>query len=138
MTEQKRKRLYWLFKIASVLISCGLPIWAICEKFPLWTKTHGAERSIGVGVILIAIVLIIIFRKTVFSFIADRLNLKYAPPIVIWLVMLVVSYILVYIGEVMRDMTTVFWMGLLGCAIGTLLTYISERFSTKVTSDERT
>lgn len=131
MTERKRKFLYWFFKVLSVLVSCTLPIWAICEKFPLWTETHGTERSIGVGVILIAIVLLIIFRKTVFDFIRDRLDLKHAPPLVVWLVMLVVSYILVFLGEFMRDMTTVFWMGFIGCVVGTFLTYLSERFKAK-------
>ena len=138
MTERKRKILYWVFKIASVLVSCALPIWAICERFPLWAELHGTNRTVGVGIILIAFVLLVIFRKTVFSFITDKLNLKHAPPLVVWLVMLIVSYILVYLGEVMRDMTIVFWMGFIGCAIGTFLTYLSERFKKEVTSDERT
>lgn len=128
MTERKRKSLYWLFKALSVLISCAFPIWAICEKFPLWADLHGADRTVGIGIILIAIVLLIIFRKTVFDFIKDHLDLKHAPPITVWLVMLVVSYVLIYIGDVMRDMTTVLWMGFIGCAIGAFLTYISERF----------
>lgn len=137
MTERKRKILFWLFKCAGILISCALPIWAICEKFPLWTVEHGTGRSIGVGAILIGMVLLIIFRKTVFDFIKDHLNLKHAPPLAIWLVMLLISYILVYLGEVMKDMTTVFWMGFIGCAIGTVLTYISDRFKKKaVTPDE--
>lgn len=135
MTEKKRKTLYWVFKLFGILVSCAFPIWAICEKFPLWTETHGTSHSVGVGVILILIVLLVIFRRTVFNFIRDKLNLKYAPPIVVWLVMLIVSYIMIYIGNVMRDMTTVLWMGLIGCGIGTVLTYISERFK-KVSEDE--
>lgn len=131
MTERKRKALFWLFKCAGIIISCALPIWAICEKFPLWAEDHGTGRSIGVGIILIGFVLLIIFRKTVFDFVNDHFNLQHAPPLMIWLVLLVVSYILIYIGEVMQDMTTVFWMGFIGCAIGTFLTYISERFNTK-------
>ena len=131
MTEQKRKTLYWLFKVLSVIVSCALPIWAICEKFPLWAEDHGTGHSVGVGIILIAIVLIIIFRKTVFDFVKDHFDLKHAPPLAVWLVMLVISYILVYLGEVMRDMTTVFWMGFIGCCIGTFLTFISERFKAK-------
>lgn len=137
MTERKRKVLYWFFKVLSILASCVLPIWAICEKFPLWTEAHGATRSVGVGIILIAIVLLIIFRKTVFDFIRERLDLKHAPPLIVWLVMLVISYILVFLGEFMRDMTTVFWMGFIGCVVGTFLTYLSERFKAKeVKADE--
>lgn len=131
MTERKRKALFWLFKCAGIIISCALPIWAICEKFPLWAEDHGTGRSVGVGIILIGFVLLIIFRKTVFDFVNDHFNLQHAPPLMIWLVLLVVSYILIYIGEVMEDMTTVFWMGFIGCAIGTFFTYISERFNTK-------
>ena len=131
MTEKKRKTLYWLFKVASVLVSCALPIWAICEKFPLWADDHGTEHTVGVGIILISIVLVVVFRKTVFDFIRDHLDLKHAPPLTIWLVMLVVSYILIYIGTFMQDITTVLWMGFVGCVIGTVLTYISERFGDK-------
>jgi hypothetical protein len=137
MTDRKSKVLFWVFKIAGIVVSCALPIWAICERFPLWTEEHGAGRSIGVGMILIAFVLLIIFRKTIFAFIQDKFKLEHAPPLVIWLVMLIISYILVYLGEVMRDMTTVFWMGFIGCAIGTFLTYLSERCGAKeVKSDE--
>lgn len=131
MTEKKRKTLFWVFKLAGILVSCALPIWAICERFPIWTEAHGAGRSAGVGIILIAIVLLIIFRKTVFGFIKDHLDLKHAPPISVWFVMLICSYVFVYLGEVMRDMTSVFWMGLIGCACGTFLTYLSERFNSR-------
>lgn len=132
MTEKKRKRLYWLFKLLGILISCALPIWAICEKFPIWTEKHDAGYSIGVGAILILIVLLVVFRRTIFDYIREKINLRHAPPLAVWLVMLVISYIMVYLGHVMEDMTTVFWMGLIGCAIGTLLTYIAEsRFGEK-------
>ena len=116
MTEKKRNILYWVFKIFGILISCAFPIWAICEKFPLWTVEHGTTHSVGVGIVLILIVLLIIFRRTVFNFIKDKLNLQYAPPLAVWLVLLIVSYIIIYIGNFMRDMTTVLWMGFIGCA----------------------
>lgn len=132
MTEKKRKRLYWLFKLLGILISCALPIWAICEKFPIWTEKHDAGYSIGVGAILILIVLLVVFRRTIFDYIREKINLRHAPPLAVWLVMLIISYVLVYLGHVMEDMTTVFWMGLIGCAIGTFLTYIAEsRFGEK-------
>lgn len=137
MTERKRKILFWLFKIAGIVVSCALPIWAICEKFPIWQESHGTGHSISMGVILIIIVLVIVFRRTVFNFIKDHFDLRHAPPLTVWLVMLAFSYILVYIGEVARDMTTVFWMGFVGCCIGTFLTYLSERIKKKeVTSNE--
>ena len=124
--ETKRKTLYWVFKILSVIISCALPIWAICEKFPIWSEAHGATRTAGVGIILILIVLLVIFRKTVFEFIKEKLKLHHAPPITVWIVLLVIAYILTFINKFIQDLTAVFWMGLIGCLIGTLLTFIAE------------
>jgi hypothetical protein len=103
-------------------------MWAVFEKFPIWTMNHGSGRSMGVGAILILIVLAIVFRKTVFSFLLDKLNLKHAPPIFVWLVMLIVSYILIFINNFLRDLVTVLWMGVIGCAIGTVLTFIGENY----------
>jgi hypothetical protein len=126
MSEKKTKTIYWGLKILSIVISCAFPIFAICEKFPIWTITHGAGRTVGAGGILILIVVVVIFRKSVFNFMRDRMKLQHAPPLVIWLVMIIVGYVLMYINKFIQDMTTIFWMGLIGCAIGTLTTYIAE------------
>ena len=126
MTEKKRKRLYWLFKIMGVVVSCTLPIWAIVEKYPIWNVTYGKAQSIGVGGILALFVILIIFRRSVFNFMRDRLKLKHAPPLAVWIVMLILAYSLLYINRFIYDMTIVFWMGFVGCAIGTLLTFIAE------------
>lgn len=126
MSEKKRKSLYWLFKILSVVIACALPIWAIAEKFPIWTTAYGKTHSIGVGGVLILIVLLIIFRKSVFDFLRDKLKITHAPPLAVWLLLIVISYVLVFIGQFMYDMVIIFWMGFVGCAVGTLLTYIAE------------
>ena len=126
MSEKKRKINYWVFKVLSVIVSCGLPIYAVWEHFPIWTVSHGQARSLGVGGIICLIVLVIIFRKAVFNFLRDKAKLNHAPPIVGWIVMLIISYILMYISNFIQDLTTVFWMGLVGCAIGTMLTYIAE------------
>lgn len=137
MTEKKHKILYWVFKILGVLVSCALPIWAICERFPVWTEQHGTTHSVGVGLVLIIMVIAIIFRRTVFAFIKDKLNLKHAPPLAVWLILLCISYTFIFLGNVMRDITTVLWMGFVGCAIGTFLTYLSDRFAKKeVNSNE--
>ena len=129
MTERKRKTLYWGLKILGILVSCMLPIFAICEKFPIWTETHGATHSAGVGAVLIAIVLLVVFRRTVFQFIRDKLDLTHAPSIMVWPALLVVAYVMIYIGNFMEDMTTVLWMGFIGSVIGTILTYLSNRYA---------
>ena len=129
MEATKRKRLYWLFKILSVLVSIALPIWAIVDKFPLISVKEGAGKTIGFGVILILIVVLIVFRKTVFEFIAEKLDIKHAPPLIIWLVLIVISYVLLYLGNLMHEMSIVFWMGFIGCAIGNVLTYVSQKFA---------
>lgn len=131
MKERKINKAYWLLKIAAVLISCALPIWAICEKFPMWKEVHGGSHSVGVGAVMTAIVLLIIFRKTVFSYLKEKV--KHAPPLTVWLVLLALSYLMVYLGSVMQDMVKVLWMGFIGCLIGTFLTYLAER---KRESDE--
>ena len=128
LTDKKRNKLYWLFKVGGVLISCLLPVWAICEKFPIWKTVHGMGRSVGVGAILILIVIAIVFRKSVFNFFSERLKLNHAPPIMVWLILLIVSYLLIYLGRFLMDLNTVLWMGLIGCAIGTLLTFIAENY----------
>ena len=128
MTEKQRKTKYWIFKISSILISCGLPIYAICEHLPVWTESHGTARSVGAGGIICLIVIAIIFRKSVFEFIKDKMKLEHAPPMAVWLALIIVSYILIYINRFLHDLNTVFWMGLVGCAIGTGLTYIAENW----------
>lgn len=126
MPEKKRKIKYWACKILSVLVSCSLPMYAICEHFPMWTESHGTARSIGVGGIIGLIVVLIIFRKAVFGYIKEKMKLESAPPLMVWLVLIAISYVLLYINQFIRDLTVVFWMGLVGCAIGTGLTYIAE------------
>ena len=138
MTEKKRKTLYWIFKLEALLASCLLPIWSIVERYPIWTEKHGVGKSIGAGGILIFIVLIVVFRRTIFDFLRDRFHLKHAPPLSIWLSLIAISYVLAYIGKFLYDMTFVFWMGFIGCAIGTFLTFIAEnRFGKDIDTNGR-
>ena len=130
-TDKNRNKIYWLFKWGGVLISCLLPVWAICEKFPIWKTLHGVGHSVGVGAILILIVVAMVFKKSVFRFFEERLKLKHAPPLFVWIVGLIICYVLIFISNFLRDLTTVFWMGLIGCAIGTLMTFIGENFFVK-------
>lgn len=127
MTERKRKVIYWVLKISSVIISCLLPIFAVCEHFPIWTESYGTAKSIGAGGIISLIVLVVVFRKSVFNFIKEKLKVTHTPPVVVWLLLLIASYILMYINRFLNDLTIVFWMGLVGCAIGTVMTLIAEK-----------
>lgn len=134
--EKKRKSLYVTLKVASILISCFFPILAVVEKFPVWVNDHGQGKSIGVGAIIIMVAVTIIFRKSVFGYLSDKFKLKHAPPLFIWMALLVVSYILIFINTFVKDLTVVLWMGVLGCAIGTALTYVAENhFGNKENSD---
>ena len=126
MSERKRNSLYWLFKCLGVAVACALPGWAIWERYPLWKVTHGTSSSIGAGGILILIVVFIVFKKSIFNFFRDRLKLQHAPPLAVWVVMLIMSYVLLFISRFLYDMVNIFWMGFIGCAIGTLLTFIAE------------
>ena len=132
MVSRKRKFVYWVLKFWSVVISCAFPIWAIYERYPLWVTEHGTSHSIGAGGILVFAVLLIVCRRPVFKFMRDRLKLRYAPPLVVWLVLILISYGLLYLSKFLYDMTNVFWMGFIGCAIGTVLTFIAENFIRKV------
>lgn len=137
MSEKaKRKIRYWLIKIWSIIVACGLPIYAVCEHFPLWVESHGATRSAGAGLIIILIVIAVVFRKAVFEFLIEKMNLRHAPPLMIWLVMLILSYILLYINQFIPDLTTVFWFGLVGCALGNVLTFIAETLFGKRREDD--
>lgn len=126
MKEKNRKTFYWLFKSLSVFISCAFPVWAIYEKFPMWNIHYGTTRTIGVGGVLAVMVVLIIFRKAVFAYIRDKLNITHAPPLAVWLVLMVISYALIFVGDFLKDVTIILWMGLIGCAIGTFLTFIAE------------
>ena len=126
MTEKKRKIGYGSFKAASILISCLLPIYAVCEHFPLWIAKEGAPRAIGSGLIISLIVVAMVFRKAVFGILKKNAKLENAPPLFVWLILIIVTYILVYISNFLSDLTIVLWMGLIGCGIGNVFTYIAE------------
>lgn len=132
MTQaQKNKLFFWLFKVISIIISCVLPIWSICERFPLWVETHGAGRSIGSGMLMIAIVVCAVLHKTIFNFFTQKLKIKHAPPILVWVILLICSYALLLFARFLQDLNTILWMGLLGCALGNLLTLIGNCFITE-------
>lgn len=127
-TETKRKLWYTVLKVASIIVSILLPAWAVFEKFPVWTEQYGSGRSFGVGAIILLVVVVVVFRKSVFDYLKDKFKLQHAPPIAVWFGILIAAYILIFIGNFLRDLVVVLWMGVLGCAIGTFLTFICENY----------
>ena len=103
----------------------------------MWTETHGAGRSIGAGGIIGLAVLLIVFRKSVFEFAKDKLKIKHSPPMVIWLVMILFSYTLMFLNKFLYDITTVFWMGFIGCTIGAAITFVAEHFFGKKEEEKK-
>lgn len=126
MTEKKRKLWHWIFKVASIVTSCVFPLYAVYEHFPYWQYEHGAARSLGSGLIISAMILVVIFRKTVFAYLGEKFKGKNAPPVAIWIGLLIATYILIYINSFLLDLTNVLWMGLIGCVIGNGLNYIAD------------
>ena len=122
----KNKIFYGLFKWGGVGISAALPLWVALNKFPLWVETHGVGRSLGTGGIIGVIIVLVIFRDTVIGYLKEKLKLGHAPKITRWVVALIITYVLLYIGKFLYDLSLVLWMGLLGSVIGTLLTFAGE------------
>lgn len=137
MSEKKRKFWRYSFKGTSFLIACGAPLYAIYEHFPLWIENQGSTHSLGSGTIIAAIVLLVIFRSTVFSWLKEKLAGKHAPPITIWIILLVVCYTLIYINKFLIDLTSILWMGLIGCVIGNAFNYIADHKFAEVKEDDR-
>lgn len=130
--SRKRKFFYWSFKFWSVVISCAFPIWAIYERYPIWVTEHGTSHSIGTGGILVFAMVLFICRKPVFAFVRDRFKLKYAPPLLGLIILLVVCYMLLYISTFLLDIIDILKMSIIGCSIGVVLTFIAENFIRKV------
>lgn len=123
---KKRKMWHGIFKASSVVTSCAFPLYSVYEHFPYWQYEYGATRSLGSGMIISAIILLVIFRKTVFSYLSEKFKGKNAPPIAIWIGLLIATYILIYINTFLIDLTSVLWMGLVGCALGNSLNWIAD------------
>ena len=136
MSEKNRKIWYGAFKVMSILVSCLCPIYAVYEHFPFWIAKTGTPRAVGSGLIISLIVIALVFRKTVFDYIKKKAKLENAPPLLVWLVLIIITYVLEYISVFLSDLSVVLWRGFVGCLIGSGLTYIAEsRFGKKEETD---
>ena len=124
----KTKIYYWLLKGGGIGISALLPLWVVFDKFPVWVENHGAGKTIGAGGLIGAIIVLVIFRKTVIGYLKEKFNVNHTPPILIWIVCLAITYGLIFLIKFLYDLSLVLWMGLLGSVIGTMLTFTGEIF----------
>lgn len=128
MKKPTPKTLYWLCKVLSFIVSVGLPVWVVINKFPLWVATHGVTRSVGAGGIIIAIIVAVALRDQVFGYMKQRFKIGHAPKITGWVVGLIIVYSLMFIVKFLYDISQVLWMGFIGSIVGTLLTLSGEIF----------
>lgn len=110
-----------ILRFAAFTVSAGLPVGAIIDKFPLWSKSEGVSVSIGSGAILIAVVAAITFRKVIFAWIKDKLGLNACPPVVFWGIGFIALLGLGKITTIINDLTTVCIAGLVGSGLGYFL-----------------
>lgn len=124
----KNNIFYWVFKGSGIGISAALPLWVVCDKFPLWVENHGVGKSLGTGGILGIIIMLVIFRDTVIGYIKEKFKIGHAPKLTWWIVGLVIIYSLLYIVKFLSDLALVMWMGLFGSIVGAMLTFAGEIF----------
>jgi hypothetical protein len=129
--SKKDKILYWALRLLGIFISGCLPISAVIEHFPLWIEHKGAGRTIWVGTLLILIIVAVIFRKTVINYIRERFKTRTYPPVMGWVAMLCIAYVLRFINDFIMDMTSIFWMGLIGGLLGSLCLWFADRIKKK-------
>ena len=125
MTEKSKRIWYISLQIASFLISAGVPIVVIWQKFPNWVKCVPMYKQIGYGAVLAVLVLIGTFHKTVFRTIREKLGITSVPPVIGWAVAWGIFEFLTRAVKFLVDMRVVCFAGLIGCAIGMACSAIS-------------
>lgn len=127
MKQKTKRRIKLLsFKSAGVVASVALPAWAILEKFPIWKVETGTAKTLGIGGIMIAIVALVTFKRSILNYIKEKTGMKTAPPLAIWAVLLIASFALTAVANILADMRVIFIAGLAGSGIGTVLNFIGE------------
>ena len=129
--KTKRRIKLVSFRAAGASVAIGLPAWAILAKFPVWRTETGTLGMLGMGGIMIAVVALVTFKRTVLDFIKEKTGMKTSPPLAVWGVLLIASFILSAFAELLSDMRGIFIAGLVGSGVGTVLNIIGDRLSEK-------
>lgn len=129
--SKKDKFFYWFWRLSGIITACLCPIYAVIEHFPIWLERNGTGRTLGVGAILILIILAVVFRKTVINYFREKFKTHTFPPVMGWIVLLCIAYVLQFINAFIIDMTAVFWAGLVGGLIGSFFMWLADRIKRK-------
>lgn len=60
--------------ILSYIVGIGVPVWAVLEKFPIWAREYSPAKSAGIGLLLIACIVVAVGRKVIVPAIAKWLG----------------------------------------------------------------
>lgn len=60
--------------ILSYVVGIGVPVWAVMEKFPVWSREYSPAKSAGIGLLLIACIVVAVGRKVIVPAIAKWLG----------------------------------------------------------------
>lgn len=129
---KRTKVKYWICVVLSFLFSAIPPVVAVAQKFPIWEKTVSPAYTVGVGLVMAAIVLLICFRKTIIPVVRDKLGIKSIPPVFIWVAGLALAVFFEKINTFMTDVKVVIFAGMIGSAIGWAFSFASAYYDKKV------
>ena len=134
---------YWILQIAAFLIAVIPPVWAVCEKLPIWKARYGTAQTFGFGLVILLVVLLVVFRKTLLLLVkgwidvlVDRIKEKtgivHIPPmlslVLTWASALLVVIALIPVVSglyvILVDLKGIFMAGLVGAGLGWLLSLI--------------
>lgn len=107
-----------LFTAGSAVVSAGLPVWAMVEKFPTWFQTQGAGKTCAVGIFVAAIISIITLRKQIVSAWKNHVGNKLSKPIFFWGIILGLLIGIRAFAVFVPDLITVAVAGCIGSGLG--------------------
>lgn len=134
---------YWILQIAAFLVAVIPPVWAVCEKLPVWRVRYGTAQTFGFGLVILLVVLLVVFRKTLLVLvrgwldvlcdkIKEKTGIVHIPPmlslVLTWATALLVVVALIPVVSglyvILVDLKGIFMAGLVGAGLGWLLSLI--------------
>ena len=127
----KFKAWAWVLRFLAWATTIGMPVAIIAYKFPLWRSQGGGSGALGAGTIILAVIILVTFRKYIMAWVTEKLGALSAGVslVLLWCTLAVVCMILASITTILEDLATVFLFSAIGAAIGVGLLYIARKLS---------